>query len=65
MLTVYGSGISCVPATFSGLPPPLPPSRSTLLIFSPLIRPFNNFCAEYEEDPDRGAYDLETMKDFA
>lgn len=58
-------GYILCPCDLLGSPPSPPPSRSTLLIFSPLIRPFNNFCAEYEKDPNYDAYDLETLKGFA
>jgi hypothetical protein len=53
------------PTSFSGSLP-LPRSPSTLLILSPLIDPgpFNSFCAEYDRDPVKDAYDLETLKEF-
>jgi hypothetical protein len=50
MLTVSGSSMPCAPAA--------------LLILSPLTRPFNSFCAEYDKDSDNDTYDLETLKDF-
>jgi hypothetical protein len=45
-------------------PPPFPLLRLALLILSPLICPFNSFCAEYGKDPDIDVYDLEILKDF-
>jgi hypothetical protein len=29
-----------------------------------LTRPFNSYCAEYDNDPDNDAHDLETLKIF-
>jgi hypothetical protein len=52
------------PTTFAGLPPPFPIYIPALLTLSPLTRPFNSYCAEYDKDPNNDAYDLETLRDF-